>query len=128
MRERHGSQWRPEDTQAPPGGRISPDFGSEDADDEDDPLPDRLQAAVIAVIGACVSDPRRRSIALQVLGLHQLAHLPGAPIPSNAPGPRICHKRCKVPGLPHLIVFHTRGTGYFESRNGSVAIGAILQR
>lgn len=60
----------PESRRPPPGGRISPDFGSEDADDEDDPLPDRLQAAVIAVIGACVSDPRRRSIALQVLGLH----------------------------------------------------------
>jgi hypothetical protein len=127
MRERHGRQWRPEDTQAliraiesgqsiasvalalcrserairirvkrlgiisapelntnaplpldggpasrrpPAGERTSPDFGREDADDEDDPLPDRLQAAVIAVIGACVSDPRSRSIALQVLGLH----------------------------------------------------------
>lgn len=60
----------PEARKPPPDGRIHQDAGNENADDEGDPLPDRLQAAVIAVIGACVSDPRRRSIALQVLGLH----------------------------------------------------------
>jgi len=44
-------------------------FNSEDPDDAGDPLPDRLRAAVVAVIRACVSDPRRRAIAFQVLGL-----------------------------------------------------------
>jgi hypothetical protein len=45
----------PESRKPPPGGRIHLDSGSENADDEGDPLPDRLQTAVIAVIGACVS-------------------------------------------------------------------------
>ncbi len=59
----------PESRKPTPGGRIHLDSGGDNVDDEGDPLPDRLQTAVIAVIVACLSDPRRRSIALQVLGL-----------------------------------------------------------
>ena len=44
-------------------------LGNASPDDADDLIPDRFRGAVVAAIHGCISEPRRRFIARQVLGL-----------------------------------------------------------
>jgi hypothetical protein len=53
----------------PPNESVRLDRHCEVADDEDDPAPDRLRAALFGIVRTCVPEPRRSHIALQVLGL-----------------------------------------------------------